>query len=65
MNATMTTHVAGANPCLSVGGAVALLLHERRFNVRELEQVLAAAAIRASEGGNRPEQRSSTSRAIP
>jgi DNA-binding NtrC family response regulator len=40
---------------LSAGAAEALLLHEWRFNVRELEQVLSAAAIRAQDGVIRPE----------
>ena len=45
----------GASLSLSAGGAEALLLHDWRFNVRELEQVLAAAVIRASEGVIRAE----------
>ena len=40
---------------LSASGAEALVLHAWRFNVRELEQVLAAAVIRVRDGVLRPE----------
>jgi DNA-binding NtrC family response regulator len=47
-----------ANPRLqlSAGSVEALLLWDWPFNVRELEQVLTAAAVRASDGIVRPEQ---------
>ena len=40
---------------LSASGAEALVLYAWRFNVRELEQVLAAAVIRVRDGVLRPE----------